>query len=74
MSDCFTLLQLRQCHSGCKPTSFIPKSNNKSVDNVHDTFLEVKGRSSSDSVMQSLEPFIHIVIYPLLIIPWILLS
>ena len=61
MSDCFKLQHRRQDHSGSKPTGFISKTKNmpKVVDNVHDTFLEAKDRSSSDSVMQSFEPFIH---------------
>ena len=59
MSDCFKLKQRRQGQNDSKPTGFISKSCNlpSNVNDVRGTILEEK--SSSDSVMQSFEPFIH---------------
>ena len=59
MSDCFKLKQRRQGQNDSKPTGFISKSCNLSnnVNDVHGTILGEK--SSSDSVMQSFELFIH---------------
>ena len=59
MSDCFKLKQRRQGQNDSKPTGFISKSCNlpNNVNDVRGTILEEK--SSSDSVMQSFEPFIH---------------
>ena len=53
---------MKQRHQGqndSKPTGFISKSCNlpSNVNDVRGTILEEK--SSSDSVMQSFEPFIH---------------
>ena len=59
MSDCFKLRQRRQGQNDSKPTGFVSKSCNlpSNVNDVRGTILEEK--SSSDSVMQSFEPFIH---------------
>ena len=59
MSDCFNLKQRLQGQTDSKPTGFISKSCNlpSNVNDVRGTILEEK--SSSDSVMQSFEPFIH---------------
>ena len=59
MSDCFKLKQRRQGQNDSKPTGFISKTCNlpSNVNDVRGTILEEK--SSSDSVMQSFEPFIH---------------
>ena len=62
MSECYKLKHTRRSgHNDSKPTGFISKSCNlPSFDNdVQDTFIEAKSKSSSDSVMQSFEPFIH---------------
>ena len=59
MSDCFKLKQRRQGQNDSKLTGFISKSCNlpSNVNDVRDTIFEEK--PSSDSVMQSFEPFIH---------------
>ena len=59
MSNCFKLKQRRQGQNDSKPTGFISKSCNlpSNVNDVRGTIFEEK--SSSDSVMQSFEPFIH---------------
>ena len=59
MSDCFKSKQRRQGQNDSKPTGFISKSCNlpSNVNDVRGTILEEK--STSDSVMQSFEPFIH---------------
>ena len=59
MSDCFKLKQRHQGQNDSKPTGLISKSCNlpSNVNDVRGTILEEK--SSSDSVMQSFEPFIH---------------
>ena len=58
-SVCFKLKQRHQGHNDSKLTGFISKSCNlpSNVNDVRGTILEEK--SSSDSVMQSFEPFIH---------------
>ena len=59
MSYSFKLKQRRQGQNDSKPTGFISKSCNlpSNVNDVRGTVLE--GKSSSDSVMQSFEPYIH---------------
>ena len=59
LSDCFKLKQRRQGQNDSKPTDSISKSSNlpSNVNDVRGTILEEK--STSDSVMQSFEPFIY---------------
>ena len=59
MSDCFKLKQRRHGQNDSKRTGFISKSCYlpSNVNDVRGTILEQK--SSSDSVIQSFEPFIH---------------
>ena len=58
MSDCFKLKQRRQGQIDSKPTGFLSKSFDlpSNVNDMRGTILEEK--SSSESVMQSFEPFI----------------